>query len=215
VVIGLPADTATGNGFPFSCLEGDYWQIYNAGAFSGPLTITGLMFYNTQLDAHVSALDGGNWTIELSTTPSIDWDSISVGNHSPGADVDTVFSGDLGQPWAFGDTLSITFGTPFPYDPANGNLLMHVSASGLSSSNGVVFDTNGFNGGSFDGNSIMGIAESGTMLGPGGGPLASATNGFGLVTGFVTPTPEPAALVLLAPALGCLAVLRRRFPHPL
>ena len=35
-----------------------------------------------------------------------------------------VFSGNLSQPWAFGDTLHINLTTPFAYNPADGNLLM-------------------------------------------------------------------------------------------
>jgi hypothetical protein len=89
-------------------------------------------------------MPSGTWTIALSTTAA-DWNTLST-NYAAniGANNIAVFSGNLTQPWAFGNTLTIILTTPFTYVPSNGNLLMDVSVSGVSTSGGFVyFDTTG------------------------------------------------------------------------
>src|ERR1700690_2138574 len=50
-IIGLPADPGNGNCFPFGCAyNGSYQQVYSSSQFSGPMTITALSFYNTQIN---------------------------------------------------------------------------------------------------------------------------------------------------------------------
>jgi hypothetical protein len=131
VTIGLPASIGSGNCFPFgSSYSGEYQQVYTASAFSGPITVTGLGFFNTQTNSSVTAMPSGTWTISLSTT-SADWNSLSTNPASNiGANNTQVFSGNLAQPWSFGNTLAISLTTPFTYDPSKGNLLMDVSGDG-------------------------------------------------------------------------------------
>ncbi len=212
--VGSPADTGTGNCMPFGCgYNGEYQQIYTAGAFSGPTTINALQFYNTQNDSSATAINSGNWKISLSTT-SADWNTLSA---TPGANVgpdnSMVFDGDLSQSWIFGHTLTISLSSPFTYDPSNGNLLMDVLSSGLpaigsTGSSSIYFDTNGFDSGNYDGNSIMGrVLDNGTV-----------DSGYGLVTGFdsvsapVTSVPAPTTLLLIGPGLIALTSLRRSTP---
>ncbi len=192
-VIGLPADPGKGNCIPFNCFIGEYQQVYTASAFSGPITIHDLEFYNTQFNSGTTSMSSGNWSIALSTT-SADWNTLSTNLAANiGADNTTVFSGNLFQPWAFGDTLHITLSTPFTYNPANGNLIMDV-VSNVSVPGGVIYFDENTN------NSIMGRIGNGFD-----------NSGFGLVTGFsTTAAPEPASMALLAAGLFGLGFIRRK-----
>jgi hypothetical protein len=198
IVVGLPADSGQGNVFPFgTAYPGEYQQVYTKSVFPGAITITALKFYNTQLNSGTTQMTSGTWDISLSTT-SADWNTLSSTYASNiGADHVAVFSGNLSQPWAFGNTLLVTLSTPFTYDPAIGNLLMDVFVSGASSSGPIYFDTNGINNYNYNGNTIMGRVYTAVFI---GGSSVLVNDGFGLVTGFETGStevPEPASLLLL------------------
>ena len=209
LVMGNPPAPESGNCFPFGCnygrftsLGNEYQQVYSNTVFNGPIAITGLEFYNTQQNFDAFGMNTGTFTIDLSTT-SADWNTLSTTPASNlGGDNTQVFSGSLAQVWAFGDTLSIVFSTPFTYTPGVGaNLLMDVVATGTSDLRGDIgFDVN------------LGNTYFGRYYDNGSG---NVNNGFGLVTGFdygpnVEPVPEPASILLVPAALGVLALLRKR-----
>ena len=212
VIVGTPADAGTANCFPFGCkydtyTNGTYQQVYTQSLFTGPITITGLEFYNTQNNGGATAMNTGTFTISLSTTAA-DWNTLStVAASNIGSNNTQVFSGSLAQAWAFGETLSIAFSTPFTYTPgANANLLLNVVATGIGDAAGdISFDTNGYNGGALNGNTIFGRNYGGTV-----------DRGYGLVTGFDTgagptsATPEPATFAFLSAGLAGLSLLRKR-----
>jgi hypothetical protein len=207
ISVGLPADPGTGNCFPFGCQYSDYGseyqQVYSNTQFSSPIAITSLEFFNTQLDLGSTAMNSGTWTISLSTT-SADWNTLSTTYASNlGGNNTLVFTGNLVQPWAFGDTLQINLSTPFTYDPANGNLLMDIGVSGISAQGGIIyFDTNGHP----RRNAFLGRVYS-------NGSFTVADYGYGLVTGFNqggTVTPEPSTLLTLASGIIGLTGLARK-----
>jgi hypothetical protein len=196
-----------GNCFPFGCAyNGQYQQVYTNSLFSGPITITGLEFYDTEQDNGATAMNTGTFTISLSTTAA-DWNTLSTTPASNiGGDNTQVFSGSLAQPWVFGDTLSITLSTPFTYTPGvDANLLLNILATGTGNAGGTVsFDTNGYNNGLRNGDTIFGRYYS-----------ESVDHGYGLVTGFDTgtvtnETPEPATFAFLSAGLVGLSLLRKR-----
>jgi hypothetical protein len=203
VIVGLPPDPGSGNSFPFgSAYNAEYQQVYSSSDFAGAMSITGLEFYNTQFNSGSTSLPTGTFTISLSTTsvgPS------TIGGHfagNIGGDNTQVFSGSIAQSWTFGNTLFIAFSTPFTYNPGNGNLLLDVVGSGVSTPGGSTF---------FDVNSTGSNTFSRVYCSGGVGCDPGTVNvNYGLVTGFeFQPVPEPGTITLAALGiLGTFFLLR-------
>lgn len=223
-VIGLPADPGYGNCFPFGCAyNGYYQQVYTSSQFPPPvpITITELYFYNTQVNFGATAMNSGNWTIWLSTT-SADWNTLSPTfstnqiTDNIGADNTQVFSGNLAQPWVFGDngaTLAIVLTTPFTYNPSSGNLLMTVLATGTTAPGGIIyFDSNG----EAEADTIMGRVfcttddgeDDNGVPGTSCGSSGTVDTGYGLVTGFIP------ALTVMGAGAGSGTVVETDTSYP-
>jgi hypothetical protein len=139
------------------------------------------------------------FTISLSTAAATHSTLSSTYASNLGVDNKQVFSGSLSQPWAFGNTLTITLTTPFIYNPATGNLLLDVVGSGVAGAGNAYFDQN-----------TSGSIATRRVYCVTGSACASGTldaSGSGLVTGFNFgpvggPVSAPAASTLTLVLIG-------------
>lgn len=194
--IGTPTG---GNCFPFGCqIAGQtstrYQQVYDAGAFSGPVTISALTF---TVASGSGALIEGPVSLSLSTTSAgVATINTSDFNANVGANSTVVFADVL--PAISGGLLTLTFSTPFTYNPQAGNLLLDLSRARIGSDFfGTFFQaTNG-------GSTLFSRAHN----------YGINTIGHGLVTTFSTTTPavpEPASWAMLITGFGLIGAVARR-----
>jgi len=197
LVVGNPPNS--GNCFPFGCAiwAPEYQQVYAKADFPGQLSITGLTFYNT-LGGAGNGFNGGLYTIALSSTPKpVNGLDLTDLSNNIGADNTVVFSGLLSAGLIpVGGSQTIVFSAPFTYDPASSlNLLLDVFSPAPIQALSFFDEDFGNAGGLFS-----------RAMTPG---CCLGFSDTGLVTGFVTPTPEPASVALLGFGLLGLAALRR------
>ena len=199
----------TGNAFPFdSDYSGEYQQIYRAGAFSGPITITQIAFASTS--DGTSGAYSFTGTLGLGTTAAT---PTATGNNyaaNKGSDFVSVFSGTQTATLLGTNTFDLIFNVnPFVYDPTQGSLLLDIVQTS-SSSNSAFFNAN---------NDTNPSADYGRIFNTGGTGAATAGPNTGLQTRFTfTPAavgaPEPGSLALfgggLLSGLGYAGAVRRR-----
>ena len=206
LLIGEPALVATGNCDPFGCPGffglGTYQQVYASSAFSGEVNITGLTFYDEQVqNGGVPA--SGTYTLAFSYSSNSVGDLSTV---SPGANIASVsqvfYTGAL--PSLAQTTLDFA-GTPFDYNPAAGDLLLTVTvSSGTNGSPTLYLDE------------AAALTEtSNVYFGTyNGQPISGGNDIGGLVTGFTvavnTSVPEPGSLLLVLGGVGMFAYGWRR-----
>lgn len=190
----------SGNCYPFMCNDTgtnvgvsiDYQQAFNSAAFSGPMNISSMSWDFAPPFGGLPIALGGNYTfywgysaVSLGLNPSN-----LAGNYNGSANplgTASINPGGLN----YGSTLILTLGSPFTYNPANGDLILEI----VVDSQDVV--PNG------SGNSYMWADYTGadtsrayclTGLGCAGGVGALVTTFNG------TPAvPEPGTLVMFGP----------------
>ena len=206
VVVGDPQVYGQAeNAFPFSTLpqyygyqNTRYQQVYASSAFSRPLSIQELVFYPTSnlqapllpatLEIFFSVTDRG--VNEISFRPFDD----NLGN-------DTQLFATLAGGFSLdGSELAIR-GSAFPYDPAQGNLLLDIRVGGAPL---------GYAGPFFAALAPSSLARSESMPFSRWHDFGSGYDNQGLVTGFREYVPEPGTLVLLGLGLAGMGVMWRR-----
>jgi hypothetical protein len=135
-VAGPIVGTWTGaNCYPFSCAASDtrtqFQQVYASSAFADPLIISSISFF--QDPGYLGLMDTASYEVSLSTTSSpIQWLDPNWANNIGS---NSALFGTYTLGGTMPAVLTLT-GTPFYYDPALGNLLMHVNISGLTEPHG-------------------------------------------------------------------------------
>jgi len=129
VTVGTQYD---GGCYPFSCFTHDggttYQQVYSAGSFSGPVSISGLSFQ----DYYSSSSDMGDATLKIDfyLTSKNPFGLSSNLASNRGSLIGTLGTFNVAGP-APSPLLTIN-GNAFNYDPSWGNLLMQVSVLGFT-----------------------------------------------------------------------------------
>jgi hypothetical protein len=190
LTIGAPGNVNDGDCAPFGCAV-EYQQVYGAGLFTSAITITDLTFFNNNfVPGDIAA---ANYSFFLSTTSAAVNGLDATFANNLGADNAAFFAGALGGTIGPSNQFTIS-GTPFVYDPANGNLLLSITSDGTGFDFSVFLDfASGAPAGTFS------RAYSFDAL----GVASTLENDTGLVTQFTyadggAEVPEPASLWLLA-----------------
>ena len=194
-----------------------FQQIFDSSLFSGPITITGLQFFNTQfVDPGYDTINDSVYTVNLFTTSLTIYqlDPTALANNlfftsNPG----TLFSGELSG--TVNGSFTVAPSDPsfyYNYDPSQGNLLLYITKTGNANGPSLFLDT------ASDPSVLMSEAtEFSTTFDP-ADPNATltvnVTPNYGLVTEFVTPTdlstPEPGTFVPCVLATFVLGLRLRR-----
>lgn len=183
VVVGT-ADGA--NSYPFGAFTSYYvQQVYSKAAFTAPININALSFYNSKSPSTTKPLTD-TFTLYLQTTNTAvtGFSSTFIDYANLGTQV---FTGKLQT--NVNGRLDIILDTAFAYDPTQGNLLLTIKDFDVGSGGNLFLDS--------DAN--IGLTNTRSSSG------TTATN-LGLVTGFneAGAVPEPATWAMMIGGFGMI-----------
>jgi|HubBroStandDraft_1064217.scaffolds.fasta_scaffold02439_4 hypothetical protein len=220
LVVGDPPLRGTGNCDPFGCPAffglATYQQVYSSADFPGDISIDGLSFFETQVLSNGGVPAGGTYTLFFSYT-SLDPGDLNLTNPNlnVGSGNQGFFTGTLPAltPETGGYEL-IIMGTPFVYNPADGNLLLTVTLSGVTEPGPALYLNEAACGPKTFCPPGSSVASSNAYFGfQNGEPVNGGNDIGGLVTGFdygAVTTPEPGSLFLVLAGIGLIGYRKRR-----
>lgn len=204
-----------GNCFPFMCNNSgtgsgqsiDYQQVYAASGFAAPTTITGAKWYLDVADSGSTVnLLGGSYTFYWGYAAFNSVNNLSTNlasNYIGGPNLLGTGIVPAGGE-AYGLVLTLS-GISFTYDPSLGNLLFEVVVT--DQDNVANTGLGGLTGYNQSDNTGTVTSRAFCIT----GPLGCFATADGLVTTFVTATPEPGTFGMLGGALLGLGLLRKGF----
>jgi len=145
VLVGTPGPGAVQDCVSFGCAI-DSQFIFDSSYFSGPISISELKFFNSVVDTP-DTFDPGTYTFKLSTSANDYLTPSATFANNVGADVQ-LFATVVIAGGAVPPVFSFT-GTPFNYNPANGDLLLEIDKTGAASTFSAFTDYNGPNDANF------------------------------------------------------------------
>ena len=201
----------SGNCYPFMCNDSgtssgvsiDYQQAYNSAKFSGPLAISTITWEWWPGSTSSTAL-GGNYSFYWGySAVGLGLSSNLASNYNGAANflgTASIPSGGIND----NPTLTLTLGSPFTYNPANGDLILEI----------VVDTQDNVSNGSGNGYNWADLTGSDTTRAfclTGFGCFSSGTGALVTTFGGASAVPEPGTLVMFGSGiLGLAGMLRRK-----
>jgi PEP-CTERM motif len=210
--VGTPAQTGNGNCDPFGCPAffglDTYQQVYSSSTLLN-MMIGSITFFDTQVHNGGNPA-GGNFTISLSYTNAQPGGlDLTNPNNNIGSDSEVFFTGSLPTLTTIGvgaREMTLTGGTSFDYNPADGNLLLTLTVTSAA-----------------DGSPFLYLDQAGDMSQTSNAyfstVLGQQVNGGNDVGGLVTAfsgqplgssVPEPGSIMLFVTGAGILALAWKR-----
>jgi uncharacterized membrane protein YgcG len=221
LIVGTPGTTTFCAPLSCAAIAPNFQQAFDSSLFSGPTQIDAITFYNVRNPGSVPA--GITFEIRFSTA-RFDYASLSFDMPTNvGADDQLFYAGGYTGTTTPSFTIS---GTPFVYDPADGDLLLQIRRTSADGSFAFYLDgmADGIWGVSYRytanpdfytlGNTFgglsIGLQES--APGTGGNTGGSGTGGGGTSggTGGVGGVPEPATWAMMIIGFGAIGLATRR-----
>lgn len=188
----------TGNCIPFSCLGSNfldrYQQVYSSTAFSGPITVGSVSFFQWL----AGPVDTGTFDVSFYLTNT----DVGTMTASAASNLGTLLSnfGSFNVSGSMPSELTLD-GMDFTYNPSMGNLLMDVK---LTSGSAL-----GANNSFFQADSTGLLTQRSIGVGD---MLTTSNDAYALVTRFntVPAVPEPETYALMVLGLGVVGTVARR-----